>query len=263
MNSKIRRSLLTACVCLFLVSLAFTGIFSASLRAQTPNPARQSTERHQPKEFQNINQDLVRAILSNPKASSSDLDRVLTQADRQEIQDAIKELTDSIKADSTDGTVYYALGQLYYIEGDYKAAIENFDRAIKLSNHQDDLAYYSGGLSYYRINDISTATKYIEKAIDLDLEGWLDWLRNQRRDPKPADAAGKFNAGYKNYQQGDQRGGRISLREAEDFFCTRAKPNYPRICRQVQTCMCSLGIKRTGCPSGNIGCRNIDAKKLS
>jgi tetratricopeptide (TPR) repeat protein len=258
-----RRNLFTACICLFLISLALAGILSPSLQAQTPRSStRHSTERLQPRESQNINQSLVRAILFNPKEASGEQYQVLTQADHQELQEAIQELTRSTKDDPTDGTAYYALGRLYYIEGKYKAATENFDQAIKLSGQQDDLAYYSGGLSYYKLNNRSTAIEYIEKAINLDLEGWLDWLLNPRRDPKPPHFAAQFNGGYKNFQQGDLEGGKGKILGAKNFFCTGKKPSYPKICRQVQTCMCSLKIVKAGCPRNPPQCRNIDASKL-
>ena len=259
MKPKVRKNFSTTCAYLILRSLALIVTFSALLQAQTPpSSAMQPAEKFQSKESQRINQKPVWLILSALE-SSGDGKRDLTQSDRQELQEAIQEVNRSIRADPEDGTAYYALGRLYYIGGNYEASTENFERAIKLSKEQDDLAYYSGGISYYKLNNLQKATEYIEKAIKLDSESWLNWLRNQRRDPGPADAAESYNTGLRKFRGGDKNGGRSSIQSAKIFFCTSNKniKQYNHNCQTIQSCMCSLKIKSGGCPQEPI-CNYID-----
>lgn len=61
---------------------------------------------------------------------------------------------------------FNARGEKYYLEGDYKKAIENFELAIG-KNPEIPLLYLNMGMVYYNLKDLEQAIEYSKKAIEI------------------------------------------------------------------------------------------------
>jgi tetratricopeptide (TPR) repeat protein len=95
------------------------------------------------------------------------LDRAKAAYDQGNIQEAIKQYTQAIKADLNDANVYTSRGLAYASLGDYGKAIADYSQAIKL-NPNDEAAYFIRGSTYeFFLGDYSKAIADYSQAIKL------------------------------------------------------------------------------------------------
>ncbi len=80
---------------------------------------------------------------------------------------AISFLRKAIEIDPIYGQAYAHLGRVYYTLLNWEAAIDNFTKAMDLGIRNEEY-YYELGLSYAYLDDCGNATKWLEKALELN-----------------------------------------------------------------------------------------------
>lgn len=138
---------------------------------------------------------------------------------------ANKEYTKAIKMynqiEPKDAGIYESIAICYKSLKDYKSAIANFAKAIKLDPVNSDY-YYNTALLYLDLNSKKTAEGYLEKAIGLDKKNLkarklLSYLKQQEVD-KSLDKA------YSLYKKKDYKNTLVELNRSEKLY-----PNNPEV----------------------------------
>jgi len=88
-------------------------------------------------------------------------------------EEAIDDLSCSIKIDDTDPECYNRRGACYMMLGKYQQALSDFDQAISI-NGETARYYANRGLCYMENEDTCRAIKDLDKAISLDTKQELD-----------------------------------------------------------------------------------------
>jgi tetratricopeptide (TPR) repeat protein len=83
-------------------------------------------------------------------------------------QEAREAYTRAIKLNPKYARAYYVRGVACSWLGDYKQAIQDYDKAIELNYPKDDLAYYSRGVANSKLGDYKQAIQDYDKAIQLE-----------------------------------------------------------------------------------------------
>jgi tetratricopeptide (TPR) repeat protein len=118
-------------------------------------------------EYSSRIKSLTEKIKTNPNDDSLYHQRALIYLDSNNNQKAIEDLNQVIQLNSSDNSLkalaYYGLWLAHYKQKNYKEALENINQVIKI--YPDFADFYAiRGLTYYDFYKLSKNTKYLEKA---------------------------------------------------------------------------------------------------
>ena len=112
--------------------------------------------------------ELLAATDQNVRSSLSPKDTMYLDAIRATVTrkfgDAINSYTELAKLSPEDASVYVDLGYAYENDGKTDKAIENYQKAIELNNHQYATAYLRAGIVYLRKQDTNNAAPMLDEA---------------------------------------------------------------------------------------------------
>jgi tetratricopeptide (TPR) repeat protein/predicted Ser/Thr protein kinase len=91
----------------------------------------------------------------------------ITASVRHDFPQAVKTYTQIVEMSPDDSQVYVDLGDAFENNGDIDKAIENYEKAIKISNEQYPTPYLRAGVIYYRKQDTTKAMANFDKAESL------------------------------------------------------------------------------------------------
>jgi tetratricopeptide (TPR) repeat protein len=83
-------------------------------------------------------------------------------------QEAKEAYARAIKLNPKYAPAFYARGVASFWLGDYRQAIQDYDKALELNYPKDDLAYYSRGVANSKLGDHRQAIRDYDKAIQLE-----------------------------------------------------------------------------------------------
>ncbi|CAD5973121.1 hypothetical protein NO976_04099 [Planktothrix agardhii] len=120
-------------------------------------------------EYSSRIKSLTEKIKTNPNDDSLYHQRALIYLDSNNNQKAIEDLNQVIQLNSSDNSLkalaYYGLWLAHYKQKNYKEALENINQVIKI--YPDFADFYAiRGLTYYDFYKLSKNTKYLEKVIE-------------------------------------------------------------------------------------------------
>lgn len=111
--------------------------------------------------------DFTKVLDINPDATTILKYRGYAYLNLEQYENAISDFTQYI--DSTgDSTMYYALGDIYYNNSDYRNAIEAYSNGLALSDETIPEAYLFMAISYEEIGRVEEAIQSYNKYLDLD-----------------------------------------------------------------------------------------------
>ena len=130
---------------------------------------------------------------------------MITEKDRQALDNATGELEDSFRARPDDAMSYYNLANLYMDRGSFQKAVELFETALKMQP-ENIISLVNASLAYARLGNLVQAESKLKQALAID----------------PGSAEANFNMGLLKAEQNDLAG-------AENHFRTALKtdPNFP------------------------------------
>lgn len=240
-RKKFRASSIYSAISVVVILIAQSTLVLAQLSKETSPRLDQPLEAEP---IQSVNQEWLRAILGNPRNPANQRGQHSLQYNPEEFAHAIQALDQEIALNPQDEVLYYQRGFLRYKEGNFEKAIEDFRKILDNINQNDDIAHFNIGLSYYGIysrernaENLDQAKAYISKAIQIDPEGWLGWLREQRRNPILDDLKVKLNQAIEAFR-GDRRRSeaRRSIGPVEKQACTEASGEFIELCKRAKAC---------------------------
>jgi serine/threonine protein kinase len=112
--------------------------------------------------------ELLAATSQNASSSLSPKDALYLGAIRATVTrkfgDAINSYTELAKLSPEDGSLYVDLGYAYENDNKTDQALENYQKAIELNNHQYATAYLRAGIVYLRKQDTNNAGRMFDEA---------------------------------------------------------------------------------------------------
>jgi len=112
--------------------------------------------------------ELLAATDQKVRSSLSPKDTVYLDAIRATVTrkfgDAVNSYTELAKLSPDEGSVYVDLGYAYENDGKTDKALENYQKAIELNNHQYATAYLRAGIVYLRKQDANNAARMFDEA---------------------------------------------------------------------------------------------------
>ena len=120
-------------------------------------------------EYPSLIKNLTEQIKTNPNDGSLYYQRALIYLESNNNQKAIEDLNQVIQLNFSDNSLkalaYYGLWLAHYKQKNYKEALENINQVIKI--YPDFADFYAiRGLTYYDFYKLSKNTKYLEKVIE-------------------------------------------------------------------------------------------------
>lgn len=85
-----------------------------------------------------------------------------------DVEKAVFVLTKAMALDNKNPAVYNALGDAYYFGQAFPAAIENYNRALQLSNNKNAAAFYGLGNVYFRQRSFQDALESYQESVKAD-----------------------------------------------------------------------------------------------
>ncbi len=132
-------------------------------------------------------EDYTIAIYISPNANTY-YNRGVFYMDVNYYAKANRDLTKSIRLNNNNTFAHFYRGASFLLLGKYDRAVEDFSNALKLDSFDFD-AYLGLALTYYKMNNLSKATEFLDKAKNiLDPENSLElvniyentyWFQNQ------------------------------------------------------------------------------------
>ncbi|MBE9141796.1 tetratricopeptide repeat protein [Planktothrix mougeotii] len=120
-------------------------------------------------EYSSLIKNLTEKIKTNPNDGSLYHQRALIYLDSNNNQKAIEDLNQVIQLNSSDNSLkalaYYGLWLAHYKQKNYQEALENINKVIKIYPDFPDL-YAIRGLTYYDFSKLSKNTKDLDKVIE-------------------------------------------------------------------------------------------------
>ena len=159
-----------------LLVLFYISIFSFTTFAQKKKDAAgidSASFYIEKSEFSKALPFLDKQINANPNADLF-LTRALTKIELSDFQGAIQDLKQCLNLEDDNDTVYYNLGYIYYLTGDYIESVNYYDSALLLN---PDNTYYltARGDSFLELDNYNLALNDYRKVISLDSEADLGY----------------------------------------------------------------------------------------
>ena len=129
-------------------------------------------------------------------------------------------ITDKFPHTANSETSLYYLGNMEYLGGNYKKAIEFFDQVIKYSpTDKDESAYLKKGQSYYQLHDYAMASRTFARAQELFPDGkYLDLAKKWEKESRQA-MSDKINMeSLQEENQSNTINSKSNSRDITDFF---------------------------------------------
>ena len=117
------------------------------------------------------------------------------------VEDAIENYDKAIKLSPYNEQIYFNRGLAKNQLGDYEGAIKDFDMVLKLQP-KDDASYFNRGIAKYYLKDYQSALQDFNATIAMI----------------PGDAKALYNRALTKYQMGDLRGALEDGELARDFY---------------------------------------------
>lgn len=118
--------------------------------------------------FLEANRFYERALKEDDENVEVMLSQGINYSQSGDVEKAVFVLTKAMALDNKNPAVYNALGDAYYFGQAFPAAIENYNKALQLSNNRNAAAFYGLGNVYFRQRNFQDALEAFQESVKID-----------------------------------------------------------------------------------------------